>query len=151
MASTQDVAVTGSRIRAPGMSKQSEARAVAEREAEPDDASATTIAYRRFLSRLQSAVRANDKGAVAGLAASPLRVNFEGGPKTYSDRNSIERDYDRIFTPRVRRAILGQRADRLFANYQGAMIGDGQVWFDQTCPNDSCSPPGPMRIKAINP
>ncbi|HEU0284877.1 MAG TPA: hypothetical protein VFR52_07030 [Sphingomicrobium sp.] len=150
-ASTQDVAVTGSRIRPPSMSKQSDARAVAEREAEPQDASATTVAYRRFLSRLQSAVRANDNRAVVRLVALPLRVNFAGGARSYSDRSAIERDYDRIFTPRVKRAILNQRADRLFTNYQGAMIGDGQIWFDQTCPNASCSPAGPVRIKAINP
>jgi hypothetical protein len=31
------------------------------------------------------------------------------------------------------------------------MIGDGEVWFDHTCPNASCSPPGPVRIRAINP
>ena len=150
-ASTQDIAVTGSRIRAPNVSKQSEARAVAEREAEPDDFAATTVAYRGFLSRLQSAVRANDKKAVANLAALPLRVNFASGARTYRDRKSIERDFDRIFTQRVKQAILSQRADRLFTNYQGAMIGDGQVWFDQTCRNDSCSPAGPVRIKAINP
>ena len=151
MALTQDVAVTGSRVRAPNMSKQSDARAVAEREAEPGDDDAATGAYRRFLSDLQSAVRANNKRGVANLAALPLRVNFEGGARAYSDRSAIERDFDRIFTPRVKRAILNQRADRLFTNYQGAMIGDGQVWFDQTCAHDSCSPPGPVRIKAINP
>jgi hypothetical protein len=133
------------------MSKQSDARAVAEREAEPQDASAATVAYRRFLSRLQSAVRANDNRAVVRLVALPLRVNFAGGARNYSDRSAIERDYDRIFTPGVKRAILNQRADRLFTKYQGAMIGDGQVWFDQTCLNASCSPAGPVRIKAINP
>ena len=133
------------------MSKQSDARAVAEREAAPEDASVTNVAYRRFLSRLQSAVGANDKKAVANLAALPLRVNFEGGARTYSDRRAIERDFDRIFTSRVKQAILSQRADRLFTNYQGAMIGDGQVWFDQICTNDACSPAGPVRIKAINP
>ena len=149
-ASTQDMVVTGSRIRAPSASKQKDARAVAEREAEPDDAS-TNVAYRRFLSSLQSAVRADNRRAVANLASLPLRVNFDGGAWTYRDRQSIERDFDRIFTPRVKQAILSQRADRLFTNYQGAMIGDGQVWFDQTCLNDSCSPAGPVRIKAINP
>lgn len=147
-ASTQDIAVTGSRIRAPSMSKQGDTRAVAEREAEP---AAPTVAYRRFLWNLQSAVRANNKRGVAKLAALPLRVNFEGGARTYSDRSAIERDFDRIFTPRVKQAILNQRADRVFSNWRGAMIGNGEVWFDQTCPNDSCSPAGPVRITAINP
>jgi len=31
------------------------------------------------------------------------------------------------------------------------MVGNGEVWFDQTCRNAQCSPPGPVRIKAVNP
>ena len=143
--------MTGSRIRAPDMSKQSNARAVAAEEAESDDAAAATVAYRRFLPNLQSAVRANDKKAVAKLAALPLRVNFKGGSRTYSNRSAIERDFDRIFTPQVKRAILNHRADRISSNWRGAMLGNGEVWFDQICLNESCSPPGPVRITAINP
>ena len=65
--------------------------------------------------------------------------------------DSVSRDFDRIFTPRVRRAILAQKAGELFVRDQGAMIGDGEVWFDQTCADSSCSSLGPVRIKAINP
>ena len=108
-------------------------------------------AYRVFLSRLQRAVRSNDRRAVIALIGFPLRVNMEGGAKIYPDARSVERDFGRIFTPRVRRAILGQRASRLFARDQGAMIGSGEVWFDTSCPNAACSPAGPVAIKAVNP
>jgi hypothetical protein len=150
-AASQDMVVTGSRIPSANLSKQGELRAVAEQEAEAADLSRPNTAYRAFLSRLQSAVRAKDRRAIVNLIDLPLRVNFNDGAHTYRDRRSIERDFERIFTPAVRKAILGQRAERLFTNTQGAMVGDGQVWFDQTCPNDACSPPGPVRIKAINP
>jgi hypothetical protein len=113
--------------------------------------SAVVDANAQFLSRLQSAVRANSKRAILGLVGLPLRVNFDGGPKTYQDRKSIERDFDLIFTPRVRQAILNQRADGLFSNYQGAMIGNGEVWIRESCSNPSCSRKGPVRITAINP
>jgi len=63
----------------------------------------------------------------------------------------VRDDYDRIFTPNVTRAILGQRFDQLFGRDQGLMIGDGQVWFDHVCANTQCSPPGPVRITAVNP
>jgi hypothetical protein len=108
-------------------------------------------AYAAFLSRLQGAVRADDRHAIVGLIALPLRVNGAGHTRTYRDAASVERHFNQIFTPQVRRAILEQKADRLFVRDQGAMIGDGEVWFDQTCPNVSCSPPGPVRIRAINP
>src|SRR5438552_1151443 len=71
-------------------------------------------AYKVFLSRLRRAVRSNDRQAVIALIGFPLRVNMERGAKSYPDARSVERDFDRIFTPRVRRAILGQRANRLF-------------------------------------
>ena len=85
------------------------------------------------------------------LISFPLRVNAASGARTYRDARSVERDFDRIFTPRVKQAIARQRAENLFVRDQGAMIGDGEVWFDFTCPTASCSPPGPVRIHAINP
>ena len=150
-AGAQDMVVTGSRIPRPDLQKQGNVSVMAERSPEPANSAAPTAAYGQFLSRLQAAVRTGNKGAVVRLVDLPLRVNLAEGARTYRDRRSIERDFDRIFTPRVRQAILDQRADRLFTNYQGAMIGDGEVWFDQTCPNASCSPAGPVRIRSINP
>jgi hypothetical protein len=142
--------VTGSRVPRPSVEKSGNVSVMAERSAEPAGAAAPN-AYGQFLSSLQTAVRGGSKGAVLRLVAIPLRVNFAGGARTYADRRSIERDFDRIFTPRVRQAILDQRAERLFTNSRGAMIGDGEVWFDRTCTNASCSPAGPVRIRAINP
>lgn len=108
-------------------------------------------AGRAFLSRLQSAVSAGDRRAIVRLIGFPLRVNFNSGSRTYRDASSVERDFDRIFTPKVTSAILAQRADRLFVRDQGLMIGDGEVWFSATCPDAECDPSGPIRITAINP
>jgi hypothetical protein len=104
-----------------------------------------------FLSRLQAAVRRNDRDALIALVAFPLRVNFAGGARTYRDAASLGRDFDRVFTPKVKRAVLAQRPDRLFVRDLGAMVGDGELWFRETCPNAACSPPGPVRIVAVNP
>jgi hypothetical protein len=150
-AGAQDMVVTGSRIPRPDLQKQGNVSVMAERSPEAANSAAPAAQYGQFLSRLQAAVRSGNKGAVVRLVDLPLRVNLAEGARTYRDRRSIERDFDRIFTSRVRQAILDQRADRLFTNYQGAMIGDGEVWFDQTCPNASCSPAGPVRIRSINP
>jgi hypothetical protein len=112
---------------------------------ERDDA-----AYATFLKHLQAAVQTGDRGAVIKLIGFPLRVKSNGRSQLYRDARSVRADYDRIFTPKVTQAILGQRFDRLFGRDQGLMIGDGQVWFDHICANTQCSPPGPVRIKAIN-
>jgi hypothetical protein len=135
-----NLVVTGTRIPRTSLQAPSAAKAVS-----PERA------YGAFLSRLQSVVRSNNHHAVIGLISFPLRVNASGGALTYRDAASVERDFDRIFTPRVKRAIARQRADTLFVRNQGAMIGDGEVWFDFSCPNASCSPRGPVRIRAVNP
>jgi hypothetical protein len=147
-AGTNEIQVTGSMMRAPSAtSGQLADRAYAA----PRDRLAGDRAYAAFLDRLQSAIRSNDREAAIGLVAFPLRVNFAAGSKVYRDSRSVRADYDRIFTPKVRSAILAQRFDQLFARDQGAMIGNGELWFDHVCTDGRCSPPGPVRIRAINP
>jgi len=137
---TQDLVVTGSRIAEPALEAPSAAKVMS-----------ADQPYATFLSRLRTAVRGNDRDALIALVSFPLRVNFAGGARTYRDAASLGRDFDRVFTPKVKRAVLAQRADRLFVRDLGAMVGDGELWFRETCPNASCSPPGPARIVAVNP
>jgi hypothetical protein len=108
-------------------------------------------AYSAFLSELQAAVRASDRSAVIALIQFPLRVNTGTGARYYSDERAVERDFDQIFTGKVKRAIFRQRADQLFVRDEGAMIGSGEVWISESCRNAACSPQSPVKIIAINP
>ncbi|HET7708092.1 MAG TPA: hypothetical protein VFK50_01000 [Sphingomicrobium sp.] len=154
------IVVTGSRIEAPnawaerardGRGRSSATQLKSNEEATAPDWVLSDLAYRRFLTLLQSAVRADDRSGVVKLVRLPLRVNFGGGGRIYRDARSVLGDYDRIFTPAVRGAILGQRFEKLFGRDQGVTIGNGAVWFDHVCRTSSCAPPGPVRITAINP
>ena len=107
-------------------------------------------AYASFLGRLQAAVRGDDRGAVVRLVQIPLRVNSGGQSQIYPDAKSVRRDYEKIFTQRVRQSILAQRSDRLFSRDLGVMIGNGEVWFDRVCLDEGCARQGPVRITAIN-
>jgi hypothetical protein len=40
-------------------------------------------------------------------------------------------DFDTIFTAPVREQIRAARYETLFINHKGAMIGDGEVWFEK--------------------
>lgn len=134
-----NLAVTGSRVQ-----KSAEARSAFEFKVD------AAQPYAAFLARLQTLVRADDRRSVMTLIAFPLRVNSSSGSRLYSAPSAL-RDYDRIFTPKVKRAILNASADRIFVRDIGAMVGNGEVWFRETCPNDTCSPTGPVRIVAVNP
>ena len=132
----QDVVVTGS-LRRSNVAARAERESAAK--ARPDNRE-----YQAFLTRLQRAVRANDKNAITGLLSFPLRVNYKSGARTYRDARAVDRDFDRIFTPQVRRAVLNQSPDQIFSRDIGAMVGDGELWFDRTSP-------GQVRIIAVNP
>jgi hypothetical protein len=140
-AAADNLVVTGSRVPQPGLEAPNSAKAV------PAD----RAGYQRFLPKLQAAFEQKDRRAIIKLVGLPLRVNFKGGPQVYRDTRSVERDFDRIFTARVTDAVLGQRPDALFVRDQGAMVGNGELWFRETCPRSECSHPGPVRIVAVNP
>ena|SRR5882672_7009956 len=102
-----------------------------------------------FVRRLQSAVRADDRMAVAALAGSRFIVNQGRGTDRVESQADFLSIYDRVMTRAVRSAILQQNPDSLFHNYQGYMIGRGEVWFDRACTSTRhCS--GPFAFEAIN-
>ena len=129
MPGSQNIIVTGSRIPPPN-SPAAKARSERDEKAFAADQVAPDLGYGHVLDRLQQAFRRGDRGEVIALIAFPLRVNARDGSRLYRDARSVEQNYEQIFTPKVRRAVLAQRADRLFVRDQGAMIGDGEVWFD---------------------
>ena len=149
-ASAGELVVTGTRIPRPSLTSPSPVTVVSSERDQISSVAKRDRSYAAFLERLQAAVGDKDRGAVIRLIRFPLRVNSDGRSQIYPDARSVRRDFDTIFTPRVRQAILAQRADRLFIRDVGAMIGDGEVWFDHVCSDSSCSRPGPVRITAIN-
>lgn len=88
-------------------------------------------AAERFFRRLQTAVARNERAEVAGMVAYPLRVRVDGRTVVLRNKADLLRRYSQVFNRRVRQALAGQKADRLFVNWQGVMIGNGQIWFNQ--------------------
>jgi hypothetical protein len=85
---------------------------------------------RTFLVQLQNAVKAGDKADVAAMISYPLQVN--GSRKTrIKTQAQFLSQYETIIDAHVRQALAKQSAKCLFGNYQGAMIGDGEVWFSE--------------------
>ena len=91
----------------------------------------TAKAARAFLADLQAAVQANDKEKIAGMISYPLNFIHGGKRVRIPDKQIFLARYDGIFDERVRTAILKQSSHCLFGNYQGEMIGNGEVWFSE--------------------
>jgi hypothetical protein len=141
--SVGNIIVTGSRIPAP------KAEGFAQRAEAPPTQREIIAPYGEFLSRVQEALRDNDRRAVLRLVGLPLRVNFAGGARTYRTRQEVERDYDRIFTPVVREAAMNMGSYDIVGRDGGRLRGSGRIWFG--CGNRTCSAEEAIRVREVTP
>jgi hypothetical protein len=140
-----NIVVTGSRVR----SANEKSSGFAQRAEAPPTPRELIAPYGEFLNRLQEALGDNDRRAVLRLVGLPLRVGFAGGAKTYRSRQEVERDYDRIFTPAVREAILGLGSYELSSRDGGKLRGSGRIWFG--CGLRTCSSDETVKVREVNP
>lgn len=98
---------------------------------------------RAFLASLKVALGGGDKQKVAAMVQYPLRANVDKTHRLIRDSAEFVKDYNRLFTPAVVKAVERQQPECLFANWQGVMIGHGEVWFEEQ-KNRS------IKIKTIN-
>jgi hypothetical protein len=95
----------------------------------------TATSARAFLAQLQAAVQSNNKEQIAEMISYPLLV-LQSGKKTHiQKKQAFLANYKLIFTDPVRDAILHQTAQCLFGNSSGAMVGNGELWFDEQAPD----------------
>lgn len=87
---------------------------------------------------LQSAVADGDAQAVAELAAYPLVVKV-GERREIADAAAFVAVYATIMTDEIVAAVRDQSYAELFANDQGIMFGNGQVWMSGVCADDACA------------
>ena len=143
-AESQDMVVTGSRVARPNL----EDRANRQKAVSP---LVTMDAYGEFLSRLQSALRADNRRAISRMVGFPLTVNVNGRAETYRSRREVENDFDKIFTAAVKADILGQKPYSLRSRADGKTKGSDRIWFAPACFDAGCSSAGPVRIREVTP
>jgi hypothetical protein len=96
-------------------------------------------AYREAFDAIQQAVADDDAAAFAAWVSYPINVVAEGEKLEVTDEAQFEEHYDAVVTDEIKDAISSQKWQDLFVNYQGVMFGNGQVWLNGICKNDSCS------------
>ena len=65
-------------------------------------------------------------------------MNISGGKKI-SGPGEFQRNYEKIITPEVVKAVSEQDFGKVFVNQQGVMIGSGQVWLSGQCLDQACT------------
>lgn len=92
--------------------------------------------YEKVFTAFKTAVVAGDRAAVVEEVRFPLNVS---GGKKITGPGEFQRNYEKIITPAVVRAVSAQDFGTVFVNQQGVMIGDGQVWLNGQCLDKACT------------
>jgi hypothetical protein len=95
-----------------------------------------SIAVKKFLKKIKYWVGNNQKDSVAAIIAYPLRK------PVIKNQESLLKNYESVFNDKVKKALLEQNLSQLFRNAQGVMVGNGDLWINET--------PRGLKIIAIN-
>ncbi|WP_152985602.1 hypothetical protein [Brevibacillus choshinensis] len=88
-------------------------------------------AFESFFGKLQKWVSKGNKEAIAHHVQFPLRVNSDGQSRFIANEKQFDAEYDQIMTEKVRHALQQQDVKQTFVNYQGVMVGGGELWLRQ--------------------
>lgn len=104
-----------------------------------------------FFLKIQSRVHAGDSAQLAEMIFYPIPVYPSArGKVVVRSRSEFIALYPQFATEKWKEAVLAQEPEGLFMNYQGIMIGSGEIWFSPVCEGGN-----PCRTKyyiiAINP
>jgi len=91
--------------------------------------------FEKVFNAFKAAVVGGDRAAVVEEVRFPLNV---GGGKKITGPGEFQRNYEKIITPAVVKAVSEQDFGKVFVNQQGVMIGSGQGGLtgqgrDQAC------------------
>jgi len=92
--------------------------------------------YEKVFNAFKIAVVGGDRAAVVEEVRFPLNI---AGGKKITGPGEFQRNYEKIITPAVVKAMSGQDFGKVFVNQQGVMIGDGQVWLTGECLDKACA------------
>lgn len=92
--------------------------------------------FEKVFNAFKAAVVGGDRAAVVEEVRFPLNV---GGGRKISGPGEFQRNYEKIITPAVVKAVSEQDFGKVFVNQQGVMIGSGQVWLNGQCLDQACT------------
>ncbi|MFO1520084.1 MAG: hypothetical protein U1F57_10555 [bacterium] len=97
-----------------------------------------------FVEHLRQLATQDKREEIAALIRFPLNIIVAGHRIALRNRRDFLKHYDQAFNAKVKEALARQDSSNLFANWQGAMIGNGEIWLRP-------SPKSPfVQIIAIN-
>lgn len=107
-------------------------------------------ALESFIVTIKKAIANNDKIWMADHIFYPIKIRIsEKSMLDIKNKNQLLLQYDKIFTPAMKQKISSTFSFNLFSNYQGVMLGDGQLWVNNGLKGTEKNPG--FQIISINP
>ena len=85
--------------------------------------------FEKSFNTIKSLVKNNEKSKVASYVSYPLNVNKKDKKMKIESKDDFIKNYNTIITEDVKKALLNQDVTKTFVNYQGVMVGDGEMWL----------------------
>ncbi|MDP4579391.1 MAG: hypothetical protein NWS66_05780 [Saprospiraceae bacterium] len=107
-------------------------------------------AVEEFVYDAKKAISKGDKIWLAANLFYPIKVRIsEKSSVVLKNKNQFLLQYDKIFTTAFKSKLNNTFSHNLFNNYQGVMIGNGEIWINNTLNASEAKPI--FQIIAINP
>jgi hypothetical protein len=104
-----------------------------------------------FFKQVQRAVLADDVEWISrALSSYPFTVKLKTGQIKLQNEGDLKKHAKTIFNTKLKEAVRNQSSDALFKNWQGIMIGDGEIWFSEIGQTNKNATVWVYRIIAIN-
>lgn len=86
----------------------------------------------QFMADIKSAVKEGNKTWLAKHVLYPIVVNIGSNKKqTIKNQAQFIQQYNKIINPVYKKKIMASCPCNLFANNNGVMLGDGEIWINQ--------------------
>ena len=79
--------------------------------------------FQKFFRQLKMWVANDDTDSIAAHIRFPIR--------NCASAVEFKKDYGTLFNKEVKKAVADQDPEKFFANYNGAMAGNGDLWFNE--------------------
>ncbi len=106
--------------------------------------------YRAVVEGFQAAVRDGDGAGAAAFVDYPIEVEVDGDERIVRDAADFAAHFEAIVTPEIAAAVADEPLADMMVNYQGVMLGQGEVWVSGVCADAACADPV-VKVIAIQP
>jgi len=109
-----------------------------------------TTSDKAFFEQIRNAILTDDIDWLANSIAYPIVLRLPGNEITVRNKHDLKKRSKLILNERMKSVVRTQSPDTLFKNWQGVMIGDGEIWYSMIIEKGREKRGWVLRVIAIN-